>query len=428
MKSSMPLIDPARLRLLAEERLSLRAERRPDEPLEHADARALLHSLDLYRVELEIQQEHLVQANRLLQESHDRYAELYHGAPVGHLSLDSGHCITEYNPVAAAILNERLRELAGRPFACFVTGADLPLWEGFLARLATGAGEESCELRLSAVGTAKRAWVRIDAKRGSGAGELLVALADITERKVLEDRNALLQGRLQQKEKMEALGSLAGGVAHDFNTMLQIMLSNVELMQANEPLTNTATQRLDEMHQAIGRSMGLVNQLLAFACKGPALPAPLRADKAIGAIIGMLERVAGDQVDVVFRAGAPTATVLFDPVQFDQVLMNLTSNAGRAIESSGSLVIATSLVGPAPGWLRLSFRDSGRGMEPATLERIFEPFFTTQSANGGTGLGLSTVYGIVERHGGTIEAASEPGKGSTFTILLPLLAASRGVA
>jgi two-component system cell cycle sensor histidine kinase/response regulator CckA len=247
----------------------------------------------------------------------------------------------------------------------------------------------------------------------------LVLVNDVSERRRLEEQ-------LRQSQKMEAIGQLAGGVAHDFNNLLTLISGYSEL--AREALgDHPASQNVDEIQKAAERAASLTRQLLAFSRRQVLQMRLLDLNALVLEVETMLRRLIGEDVELTTLYGPELGLVLADPVQMDQVLLNLAVNARDAMPQGGSLVIRTTNVdvsraGPvkslSPGrYVLLSISDTGTGMDEQTHQRLFEPFFTTKRL--GTGLGLSTVYGIVKQGGGDIEVISELGKGTTFEIYLP---------
>ena len=254
---------------------------------------------------------------------------------------------------------------------------------------------------------------------------------DITERKRAEEEKAWLESQLLQAQKMESVGRLAGGVAHDFNNMLGVILGNTEMafekVDPRDPLFDSLT----EIRKAAERSADLARQLLAFARKQTVVPKVLNLNETIGGMLKMLKRLIGEDIDLVWQPGAGLWMVNVDPSQIDQILANLCVNARDAICDVGKLTIGmencvlgecddTLCEGAAPGdYVRLTVSDDGSGMDTETQSHLFEPFFTTKAVGQGTGLGLATVYGIVKQNNGFISVVSELGHGTTFKIYLP---------
>ncbi len=256
-------------------------------------------------------------------------------------------------------------------------------------------------------------------------------VADITERKRLESKKIELETQLHQAQKLEAVGRLAGGVAHDYNNMLSVILGFSELAMEKIPPGSELHDDLREIHSAAARSRDITRQLLAFARREAICPADLDLNIAMQGMLKMLQRLVGEDIDLTWLPGSELWKVWIDPSQLDQILANLCVNARDAIGNIGKLIIKTSNVVLdetycdkhaefKPGdYVKLEVSDNGCGMSRETIDKIFEPFFTTKGPGKGTGLGLSTVYGIVKRNQGLINVYSEPGKGTTFKIFFP---------
>ncbi len=259
----------------------------------------------------------------------------------------------------------------------------------------------------------------------------LTLVRDISDRKREEQEREKLQGQLAQAQKMESIGRLAGGVAHDFNNMLEVILGNTELALNGLPASSALREGLQEVAAAAQRSAELTRQLLAFARKQTIAPRVLDLNEAVGGILSMLRRLIGEDIDLAWIPGAGLWKVKVDAAQIDQVLANLCINARDAIAGVGRVTIETAKAafdqaycahhpGFTPGqYVLLAVSDDGRGMSKEVLEHLFEPFFTTKELGKGTGLGLATVYGIVRQNEGFINVYSEPGRGTSFKIYLP---------
>jgi len=251
----------------------------------------------------------------------------------------------------------------------------------------------------------------------------------ITERKQAEAEAALLQEQLQQSHKLEAIGQLAGGISHDFNNLLMVIMAQTELLIAE--LDGVAAERAENVMKSAKRAAKLTGQLLAFSRKHPIQPQVFTINRLVTGITVMLERLVGEDIDVLVSLCDEPWTVKIDRVQFEQVIMNLVLNARDAMPNGGRLTIETGNIEvrgeyvathpliPVGNYALLAVTDSGIGMDDETRSHIFEPFFTTKEPGKGTGLGLSMVYGIVKQGGGFIWAYSEPGKGTCFKIYLP---------
>jgi PAS domain S-box-containing protein len=252
----------------------------------------------------------------------------------------------------------------------------------------------------------------------------------LAERIKVEEEKAELETQLQQAQKMEAIGRLAGGVAHDFNNMLSVILGYADLALDKVSSIHPLHSDLKEIRDAANRSTNLTRQLLAFARKQTATPKILNLNTVIGEMLKMLHRLLGEDIDLVWAPGDDLGLVKIDPAQIDQILANLCVNSRDAIPGTGKITIETSNAtfgdsycalhpGFLPGdYVMIAVSDDGEGIDQETLANIFEPFFSTKKEGKGTGLGLSTVYGIVKQNRGFINVYSEPGHGTTFKIYL----------
>jgi PAS domain S-box-containing protein len=255
-------------------------------------------------------------------------------------------------------------------------------------------------------------------------GDVYAVARDITEHRATE-------AQLRHAQKMEAVGQLAGGIAHDFNNLLQTILANAELATQGGRSSSQLEEHLAEIAGAGRRAADLTKQLLAFSRRQPLRLVPIDLNQLVRGLMKMLRRLLPESIGIELVAVPNLASVSADPTQLEQVLVNLCVNARDAMERGGQLTIRTQNVvldgrfqevhrWAKPGdYVLLSVTDTGSGMTNEVRERIFEPFFTTKGGHRGTGLGLSTAYGIVEQHGGMIHVETEPGRGATFTIYLP---------
>jgi signal transduction histidine kinase/ActR/RegA family two-component response regulator len=258
---------------------------------------------------------------------------------------------------------------------------------------------------------------------------------DVTYRKRSELEQKKLQAQLLQAHKMESVGRLAGGVAHDFNNMLGVILGHTELALLRTDDKHKLCSDLNEIQKAAKRSADITKQLLAFARKQTISPRQLDLNDTVESMLNMLRRLIGENIDLAWNPAPHIWSVKIDPSQIDQILANLCVNARDAISGVGKLTIETGRKsfdeaycnehpGVIPGdFALLAVSDNGCGMDKEILDNLFEPFFTTKEVGKGTGLGLATIYGIVKQNNGFINVYSEPGQGSTFKIYLPRLVA-----
>jgi PAS domain S-box-containing protein len=256
---------------------------------------------------------------------------------------------------------------------------------------------------------------------------------DITAHKKGEEERERLRNQLGQAQKMESVGRLAGGVAHDFNNMLNVILGYADIILNELPESSPQRVGLGEIHKAAQRSADLTRQLLAFARKQTVAPKVLDLNKTVESMLKMLSRLIGEDIELLWEPGAELDPIRVDPAQIDQLLANLVVNARDAIGSrQGRVAIETRAVSlneaecaehpdSTPGdYVMLAVSDNGCGMDEETRAHIFEPFFTTKGVGEGTGLGLATVYGVVKQNMGFIDVQSEPGAGTSFRIYLPV--------
>ncbi len=260
---------------------------------------------------------------------------------------------------------------------------------------------------------------------------LIQTVHDVTERRVLEEKQKSLEAQLVEAQKLESIGRLAGGVAHDYNNVLAVVLGYSQLIGKRLDKEDPLRRHMETIESAAKKGASLTRQLLAFARREVILPKPFNPNDAIPSLTKLLRRTIGEDIDVRFIPGSKTWNISMDPTQFDQILLNLATNARDAIGGAGNIVIETNNFTLKEGevigrmdmkggdYVVIAFTDDGKGMSNEIMQKIFEPFFTTKPTGQGTGLGLSTVYGIVKQNGGAINVYSEENVGTTFRIYLP---------
>ena len=277
-------------------------------------------------------------------------------------------------------------------------------------------------------------WIRTRLSPVFAKGKLLRVVGisdDITAWKAAEAERQRLESELSQAQKMESIGRLAGGVAHDFNNMICVIMGYAQLAKARLAPLDPLLSDLDEIERAAGRARDITSQLLAFSRKQVMAPKVLDLNQHIEAARGVLSRLVGEDIRIQFERGEGLWPVRFDASQLDQILVNLAANARDAMPQGGRLEIRTanlpaedSSVCRRPAltprdYVRLTVADSGVGMSEEVLQHAFEPFFTTKEVGKGTGLGLATVYGIIRQSGAWIDVDSRLGQGTTFHVLIP---------
>jgi len=314
-------------------------------------------------------------------------------------------------------------------------------WEGLLSswdRFASkGSSRYEREFRIRRKADGRERWPRslgeLEFDERGTPVRVVGMTMDITERKLEEKEKAALEERLRESHKLETVGRLAGGVAHEFNNMLSIILGYADLMRGRLPEGDPMRKYVDEIERAGGRVKDLTGQLLTFSRKQVIAPKVVNLNGQLAAMIKTLGRLLGDEIRIDFFPGEGLWSVLFDPMQLDQVLMNLGINARDAMPGGGRLTVGTanvcmdegsyeeSISMPSGDYVCMTVADEGLGMDRETLSHIFEPFFSTKGVGKGTGMGLPSVYGIIKQNRGFIEAESGPGKGTTFRIYFPRL-------
>ncbi len=364
--------------------------------------------------------------------SEDRLRRIIDGAAEGFVVVQ-GERIVMANPRALALFEASAEEVAAAHYLDYTWPEDRPLIAD--RTRARFAGEKVSGTVTYRLRTSSGKPIPVEAHstliQWDGAAASLIFLTDLTERVQAEEERARLQDSLQQSRRPEAIGLLAGGVAHDFNTMLAAILGYAELARDDLPADSPTRADLDEIVKAAGRSRDLVRQLLAFARRQTLQLVPLDLNVLITGLQPLLRRTLREDVRIRLRLASSLPAIQGDKGQISQVLLNLAVNAQDAMPGGGELLIetgeevldddyASNHAGVLQGrYVVMSVSDTGSGMNAETLQRLFEPFFTTKGPGKGTGLGLPTVYGIMKQHRGTISVSSQPGRGSIFRACFP---------
>lgn len=370
------------------------------------------------------------QAELRLEREASRRRILFEQATDGIVVVDGRCAVVEANASFARMLGYTAEEALALHAWDWDTRCPTP--EGALAVFAaslTAPGRVELPLRRKD-GTTIDAEISYTPTAWAGERLLFYVCRDITERRRSEDERAKLQAQLVHAQKMESVGRLAGGVAHDFNNMLSVILGYAELALGSVAPGEQIAQQLREIQQAATRSSDLTRQLLAFSRRQTVAPRVLDLNDAVSGALKMVRRLIGEDIDLEWRPGGGLWMVSMDPSQVDQILLNLAVNSRDAIIGVGRISIRTENVtvtghgadpvGLATGeYVRLSIEDDGTGMEAQVLEHLFEPFYTTKEVGKGTGLGLATVYGIVTQNDGFIDVISAPERGATFRLYFP---------
>ena len=365
-------------------------------------------------------------------ESEARQGAILEAAHDAIITMDSNLNIREFNPAAEHMFGHRRSDILGRSVDLLIPAADRETQLDTLKQyMETGGGPLSARrLELTAVradGTEFPVELTVARMRGDSRAVITGFIRDITERRALEEQ-------LRQSQKLEAIGRLAGGVAHDFNNILMSIMGAADLLLMQLGVNDPARSEASEIKQAVERGAGVTRQLLAFSRRQATRARLFALGDVVRGLETMLRRLIGPEIEFEIECGPRPVTVLADAGQFEQVVMNLVINARDAMPEGGRLTVrveeldlddaaALTLTEGHPGrYARLSISDTGTGMSEQTRAKLFEPFFTTKEQGKGTGLGLSIVYGIVKQSGGYISVSSELGRGATFYIYLPVAA------
>lgn len=371
------------------------------------------------------------QAEKSLAQSEAMMRGILNSVDEGFVVIDRQYRIRSANRAYCSLVNLREEEVIGRQChailhqnnqPCYESGLECPVQHTFR----TGTAHACFSTHQAASGALL--YLELKSYPISDASGTIVSVIetinDVTEK-------CQLQEQLAHSQKMESVARLAGGVAHDFNNMLGVIIGHAELAMGRVDTSEPLFGNLREIRKAAGRSAALTRQLLAFARKQTVAPRVLDLNETVSGMLNMLRPLIGEDIDLVWRPGKGASPVKMDPSQIDQILVNLCVNARDAITGIGRITIETDLITFDPDYCRhhpeivagdyvsLIISDDGCGMEPEILGAIFDPFFTTKDIGRGTGLGLATVYGIIKQNDGFIKVHSEPGQGTTFKLYLP---------
>jgi two-component system cell cycle sensor histidine kinase/response regulator CckA len=382
-----------------------------------------------------LEKEH-ARAEEALRESEERFRQIYDETPIGYHELDTGGRIIRVNRTELEMLGYTVEEMLGQPVWKFVL-EDETTRHVVMAKI---TGDVSFHETFERTywrkdGTTLPVLVKDRVIRDKG-GQIIgirSTVEDITERRRSEEALRKSEEQLRQWQKVEAIGRLAGGIAHDFNNLLMTIKGCSEILLQECDAQDPRREEAEEIQKAAERATSLTRQLLAFGRRQILQPQVLNLNKVVANMNKMLQRVIGEDIQLLTVLEPKLGPMKVDPGQIEQVIMNLAVNARDAMPRGGKLTIETANVlldedyaqrhvSVKPGsYVMLAVSDNGCGMDKETQSHLFEPFFTTKEKGKGTGLGLSTVYGIVKQSGGNIWAYSEVGQGTTFKIYLPMV-------
>jgi len=382
-------------------------------------AAPLYLSYRVYRASVEVE----ARQGAILEAAHDAI-----------LTIDPQLNIREFNPAAERMFGRPRIDILGRNVELLLPPADrlahLNAFSRYLTRGDGPLGRRLIELTcVKADGTEFPGELTV-ARIGTDSHAIITGFVrDITERRILEEQ-------LRRSQKLEAIGRLAGGVAHDFNNILMSIVGAADLMLLDLRPGSLAYDEAHEIKRSVQRGASLTRQLLAFSSRQATRPQLLAINDVVGGMDTMLRRLIGPEIEIKISLQPEITKVRVDPSQIEQVVLNLVVNARDAMPNGGRVTVAVDSVeldetaaiglveGHAGKYARISVTDTGMGMDDRTKAQLFEPFFTTKDQGKGTGLGLSIVYGIAKQNGGYITVVSEPGRGASFQVWLPVAAAT----
>ena len=372
-----------------------------------------------------------------LRQAEEQFRIFFDSAPIGKSMTAPDGKLLRVNPALSELLGYSPSEMQGISFIEITHPDDLAISQECVRCLLAGEKDTWDMEKRYLVRNGSFVWTRVTTKlvRDSTGTPLyfLTHIQDISERKHAQEEQARLESQLREAQKMESIGRLAGGVAHDFNNMLTAIVGFSDLVQDSLDKRDPLKKDVHQIQKAADSATSLTQQLLAFSRRQIISPRVLNLNKAIAVSKKMIHRLIGEDIDLIFVPDKNLGQVKIDPGQVDQILVNLAVNARDAMPNGGKLTFETqnaSMKGitchvgskPMNGLFALmAVSDNGTGIDEITLKNIFEPFFTTKEKGKGTGLGLSTIHGIVLQNNGHINVYSEPGKGTTFKIYFPLV-------
>jgi PAS domain S-box-containing protein len=401
------------------------------------DPAKLIHELQTFQIELELQNNELRSSQQELMRSKKSYTELYDFAPVGYITLNDKGLILNANLTMAYMLSAEKSSLINQLLSAYIFSEDQDIYYQHIRHLSHTKTRQICELRLKTA-DGKLFDVQMESTfiqhQTPKAAQYRTVISNISARKQLEKEREDLQTRLNQAHKMESISTISGGIAHDFNNILFIIMGNVELANKDIPKWNPAQSRLEAIRKASLRAVGIVNTLLSFNHKTGGeqrLTNPVFAIK--NALSFLQESIpAAIEIHTIF----PNEEISFfaDPVQIGQIITNLCTNASQAMAETGGILeikvntefltetSATGYPGLAAGeYVKIMVSDNGPGIDPKIIDQIFDPYFTTRGLCNSSGMGLAVVHTIVKNHKGVITVESQLGKGVEFTMLFPMM-------
>ncbi|MBU2455725.1 MAG: response regulator, partial [Proteobacteria bacterium] len=408
-----------------------------DEPQVMDGPLKLIHELQTFQSELELQNGELHRSQQELMKSNIRYTELYDFAPVGYLTVSFKGVILNANLTFADMLSVERSSLLDQSLSGYILSEDQDIYYQHRRRLTDTKTRQICELRMKKTNESPF-YVQLESTILSyqiGRPEQYrTVVIDISERKQGEKERENLQKQLYQAHKMKSITTVAGGVAHDFNNILYIILGNVELLMQNILESNPFYPKLDVIKTAALRAAGIVKMLLNFSCRTEQVQKPIEVASVLNETFKLLRSLIPATIDIRTHLPDTGAIILADPIQFGQILINLCTNAAQAMEKTGGIIeikmgtqfLEQGAVVHYPGlkagdYVTITVSDNGPGIVPEIMDQIFDPYFTTRDVGKGSGLGLAVVHGVIKNHNGAIAVTGQPGKGACFTMFFPMI-------
>ncbi|MFZ1200727.1 MAG: response regulator [Desulfobacterales bacterium] len=389
------------------------------------DMAKMIHELRVHQIELKMQNEELRRIQEELEGARDRYSHLYDFAPVGYLAVNEKGIVEGANLTFATLIGMERSAVVGKPFSRFIQREDQDVYYLNLQRLLESGDLQSFKLRL-VKNDGGDFFTNLECmlirESDSASKQIRIVVSDITEQKELE-------WRLRQAQKMESIAKLAGGIAHQFNNALFVIVATTDLLEMQVPKEEITSEYFDSIKKSTARMTQLTRQLLAYARGGKYEVTDISLSVLVRNTLPLLQHTLDPSISVETNLPGDILKTKGDLTQLVMVLSILLSNAVEAIESEGHIKIACrnelitredtkAFPGLSPGpFVSLTIEDNGRGLDEETKKRAFEPFFTTKFL--GRGLGLAAAYGIVKNHGGWISIESQPGRETSVCIYLP---------
>lgn len=403
------------------------------------DINELIQELNIHQTELLIQNEELKQAQIELAKISQDYESLYELAPCGYITLNRKGIISRINKAALKLLGEEYIRLNYTGFSSCIENGWGDLYHAALKNAATSGIKQCLDLKLKK-NSEELLWIQIeiDALRDDEDQviEWRLVFMDVTQKYIAETKAKSLEIQLQQSRKLEAIGVLAGGIAHDFNNILYPIIGFSELTLQDLPENSSVKENVEDVLQGAKRAAELVRQILVFTSQKHKKVEPLLVQSIVKESLNFLRSTIPTNIEISKEIDSKPIYILGDPVQLYEVIMNLCTNAYQAMELVGGVLTVSvgeeqiendiNSLGIKPGkYCKINIQDTGPGISEEHLNKIYDPYFTTKDVGKGSGLGLSVVHGIVNKHSGSIHVKSKPGE-TIFTVYFPITTKSEG--